>query len=435
MSNELDQKTVTCPECGAQIDVNKILYHQVEEGLRKSFDSKLEKERKNFEEMANALEKEKKSLEEQQKTLEEKIQAGVKKQVQSEKLKLEAQIRQTVADENADALKSMEEELKRKSDQVKELNKLKTDFTRLEREKNELRESIEAEAQKKISDTLNEERGKIQKTAEERVQLKINEKDKVIDDLNQQLKDAQRKAEQGSMQLQGEVQELAIEKWLRESFPLDTIDEVKKGARGADCLQVVNTQTRQNCGSIYYESKRTKCFQPGWIEKFKQDMRACGATIGVIVTDAMPKDMERMGLKDGVWICSFEEFKGLCAVLRESIIHISNSAVAQENKGEKMNMLYSYLTSNEFKMQIEAIVEGFTQMQTDLNSEKRTMESAWKKREKQIDKVLLNTNHLYSSIRGIAGSAIPVVSQLEFEGTAEIDGPPNTCLPGAAEED
>ena len=179
-------------------------------------------------------------------------------------------------------------------------------------------------------------------------------------------------------------------------------------------MQIVNTRTIKNCGSIYYESKRTKGFQVNWIEKFKSDIRGKGADIGVLVTQSMPNDMERVGLKDGVWICSFDEFKGLCVVLRESIIRLSNAIISQENKGEKMGMLYDYLTGNEFRLQIEAIVEGFTQMQNDLESEKRAMQGVWKKREKQIQKVMLNTNYMYSSIKGIAGNAIQPVKLLEF---------------------
>src|SRR5690606_18145341 len=147
--------------------------------------------------------------------------------------------------------------------------------------------------------------------------------------------------------------------------------EIKKGARGGDCIQIVNTRSRQNCGKIYYESKRTKDFQPTWIEKFKADMREKGADIGVLVTEAMPTDFDRMGLKDGVWICSYEEFKGLCTVLRESVVQLSLAVSSQENKGDKMHMLYDYLTSNTFRMQVEAIVEGFSQMKSDLESEKR----------------------------------------------------------------
>ena len=218
------------------------------------------------------------------------------------------------------------------------------------------------------------------------------------------------------MQLQGEVQELAIEEWLAAQFPLDSIEEIKKGARGGDCIQIVNTRMAQNCGSIYYESKRTKDFQPTWIEKFKADIRAKGANIGVLVTEVMPSDMDRMGLKDGIWICNYDEYTGLCAVLRQSIIQLNSAISSQENKGDKMHMLYDFLTSNTFRMQIEAIVEGFTQMKTDLETEKRSFQRIWKQREKQIDKVTLNTIEMHASIKGIAGNAIQAVKALELPG-------------------
>lgn len=396
MTTPTPQRAIDCPKCGARIDVSELLYRQVEEGLKQEYDARS------------------RALEEGQKRLQADIERGVAQRIAAERRKLEEGIRKSVEEESSARVKSMQDELERKSEQVKELHRAKSDVERLKREKDELKDAIEAELQKKMNDQLTDERTKIQKTAEDRVQLKLSEKDNLIEQMRQQLQEAQRKAEQGSMQLQGEVQELAIEEWLQESFPLDTIGEIKKGARGADCLQVVNTRTRQNCGSIYYESKRTKEFQPSWIEKFKADMRAKGAAIGVIVTEAMPREMERLGQKEGVWICSFEEFKGLSAVLRESVIGISNAMVAQENRGDKMTMLYDYLTSNEFRMQIEAIVEGFTQMQADLATEKRAAEASWKRREKQIEKVILNTTHMHSSIRGIAGAAVPAVPLLEF---------------------
>jgi hypothetical protein len=223
-----------------------------------------------------------------------------------------------------------------------------------------------------------------------------------------------RKQEQGSMQLQGEIQELAIEEWLRSNFPLDTIDEVKKGARGADCKQIVNTKSKEGCGCIYYESKRTKDFGKGWIEKFKNDIREHGANIGIFVTDTMPAGMERMGLRDGVWICSYEEFKGLCHVIREHIIALDLALSSQENKGDKMVLLYDYLTSNEFKLQVEGIIEGYTQMKIDLETERRSIMGHWKKREKQLQKVLNNTNFMYNSLRGIAGNAIQTIKVLEL---------------------
>jgi len=236
----------------------------------------------------------------------------------------------------------------------------------------------------------------------------------VINQLKDQLSAAQRKAEQGSMQLQGEVQELAIEDWLRSEFPLDRIEEIKKGQQGADCLQHINTRQQQDCGSIYYESKRTKAFSPAWIEKFKADIQSKKATIGVLVTQTMPKDMPQLGQVNGIWVCTFEEFKNLSKVLRQSVIRLSNALVTQENKGDKMEMIYDFFTGNEFRMQVESIVEAFTQMQTDLNTEKRAIQRTWKQREKQIDKVIQNTVEMYGSVKGIAGSAVQAIPMLEL---------------------
>ena len=276
-----------------------------------------------------------------------------------------------------------------------------------------------AEAERRLNQQLAAERARIQREESSKSELKLRELAKQLEDQKKLTEEMKRKQEQGSMQTQGEVQELAIEEWLAAQFPLDTIQEIRKGERGGDCIQTVHTRTRQNLGSIYYESKRTKHFQPTWIEKFKQDIQERNANIGVLVTEVMPPDMERLGMKDGIWICSFDEFKGLCTVLRESLIQISSAIVTQENKGDKMGLLYDFLTSQEFRMQIEAIVEGFTQMRADLESEQRAMRSLWKKREKQIDKVLLNTTGMYGSIKGIAGSAVHSIPLLELPGDDE----------------
>mgnify|MGYP000302505017 CR=1 FL=1 len=199
------------------------------------------------------------------------------------------------------------------------------------------------------------------------------------------------------------------------------IEEIKKGARGGDCIQVINTRSATNCGKIYYESKRTKAFQPAWIEKFKADVREKGANIGVLVTEAMPADMPQMGQRDGVWVCTFADLPSLSAVLRDSLITIHRVLAGQENRGDKMSLVYDFVTSDEFRMQVDAIVEGFTQMQTDLETEKRAMARIWKQREKQIEKVLLNTSNMYGAIKGIAGNAIPAVRRLELPGSEEDD--------------
>ncbi|MET0015234.1 MAG: DUF2130 domain-containing protein [Sedimenticola sp.] len=408
------QNRIECPNCGHEIDVNEILYHQLDEELKKKYNDELAREKQKLSVRETAIRSQQETLSAERASLEEKISEGISAGIKTEKSKLQARIKAQAEEEQAERIEALQTELTEKSEKVKELNRSKSEIERLKREKEEMREAIELENEQKLNARLNEERDKIRKTEENRATLKLSEKDQVINQLREQLLEAQRKAEQGSMQMQGEVQELAIEDWLTDHFPLDTIEEIKKGAQGADCLQIVNTHSRQNCGTIYYESKRTKNFQPSWIEKFKNDIREKGANIGVLVTEAMPADLERMGLREGIWVCTFEEFKGLCVVLRESLIQLSHAITTQENKGDKMGMLYDFLTSNEFRLQIEAIVEGFTQMQSDLDSEKRAMQGIWKKREKQIEKVLLNTNHMYSSIRGIAGSAIQTVPQLEF---------------------
>jgi len=420
----MNQQTnkIECPNCGHKIDVNDILYHQVDGELKKKYSAELAREKDKYQDKLDSLNEERKKLEGEKKRQDEAVADAIKAGLKEEEKRLQAEIRARMEEEQSERIRSLQEELDQKSGQLKDFNKAKSEIERLKREKDELKGSIEAESEKKLSEMIGVEKERIRKNEEQKSQLRLSEKEKIIEQLSERLKEAQRKAEQGSSQLQGEVQELAIEEWLSVNFPLDTIEEIKKGARGADCLQIVNTRTRQNCGTIYYESKRTKGFQPGWIEKFKNDIREKGADIGVLVTESMPGDMERMGLKDGIWVCTFEEFRSLCVVLRDSVIKLSNAVVTQENKGDKMGMIYDYLTGNEFRLQVEAIVEGFTQMQTDLESEKRAINSIWKKREKQIEKVLLNTNYMYSSVKGIAGNAIQSVPLLEFPAGDDNDG-------------
>ena len=342
-----DQKNnITCPNCHHEINVNDILYHQIDDKLKKQYQAELMKEKETVQLEKDRLNVEKKALELERHSQKERMDQAVKETVASQTQQIQAKLKKEIYHETADQISALQSTVKEKSEQVKELNTVKSHIERLKREKDELRGAIEAESEKKLSQVLNDEKEKIKKREFERAQLKISEKETVIDQLNTKLKEAQRKAEQGSMQLQGEVQELAIEEWLQSQFPLDTIEPIKKGARGGDCIQIVNTRSKQHCGQIYVESKRTKGFQPLWIEKFKADIRERGADIGVLVTQVLPSDMDRMGIKDGIWICTFEEFKGLCVVLRESIIRVSHVVSNQDNKGDKMTMLYTFLTSN-----------------------------------------------------------------------------------------
>ena len=410
-----DQTSIQCPNCGTSINVNDILKHQLEDSIRKEY---LKKETAQAKELAaknDELAKAKAEFEVKKKQENELFVERLEKEKKAAEIEITAKLKTKLEEENKDRLLGMEKELSEKSEKLRELSKMEGEIAKLQREKLEMKDAIEAEAQKQLNATLTLEREKIRKQEDDKNELKFAALQKQLEDQKKLTEEMKRKQEQGSMQLQGEVMELAIEEWLASHFPLDTIDEIKKGANGADCLHIVNTRELQNCGTIYYESKRTKAFQPAWIEKFKNDIRAKKVNLGVLVTEVMPSGMDRMGFKDGIWICTFEEFKGLSAVLRQSLIQVSQAVQSQENKGDKMEMLYDFLTSNEFRLQMEGITEGFTQMQTDLASEKRAMQRIWSQREKQIDKVINNTVHLYGSIRGIAGNAVQSVKALELD--------------------
>jgi hypothetical protein len=405
---------IECPNCGTEINVNEILYHQLEDDFKKRYTAQLAEEKKKYDAELELLNQQKEEFEKKKQKENELFQEKLQSKLKEERQIIEKQLKIKIAEEQSEQVAIMQKELLEQSEKLKELSRSRAEIERLKREKDELKDSVMAEAERALNQKLIEEKEKIRKIEQDRNELAFKELYKQLEDQKRLTEEMKRKQEQGSMQLQGEVQELAIEEWLAANFPLDTIVEIKKGVRGGDCIQTVNTRVRQNCGTIYYESKRTKDFQPSWIEKFKSDIRDKGANIGVLVTEVLPSDLDRMGLKEGIWICTYDEFKGLCKVLRESIIQISNAMVSQENKGDKMVLLYDFLTSNTFHMQVEAIVEGFTQMQTDLDSEKRAMQRIWKMREKQLEKVINNTLDMHGSIKGIAGSAIQDIKQLDL---------------------
>ncbi|MCX8012507.1 MAG: DUF2130 domain-containing protein, partial [Desulfobacterota bacterium] len=327
--------------------------------------------------------------------------------------KLERELRHRINEEYTAQVESLQKELIDKSNQVKELNKVKADLIKLQREKEELREQIALEKEKEFSEKLKEERGKIQRQIEEANLLKIREKEKVIEDLKNQLEEAKKRAEQGSIQLQGEIQELELENLLRSLYFQDEILEVKKGQRGADVLQIVRNSQGYECGKIYYESKRTKNFDYNWLKKLREDNLEIKADILVLVTEAMPEEENKFFLKDGVWVCPFFEIKGLSFVLRYGLLQIHSIIITQQGKETKMGMLYDFLTSQEFKGQFEAIIEGFVELQKGYQDEKLKLQKIWKEREKQLEKILTNVVQFYGAIKGIAGASIPEIKMLE----------------------
>ena len=408
------ENIIFCPKCNEQIDVSDAMSHKMEQELKDKYEKKLQVQDKALADKENQIDKELQSLAEDKKSLQQTIDTQVEEKLAVGEVGLKKAIKAKLEKDNQLKISALQEDLAEQGKKVKQAQQLEIENERLKREKEDAVHQAKLSAEKAMSEQLKIDRAKLSEQFNTENELKLKEHQQVIDSLKEQIEITKRKAEQGSMQLQGEVQELAIEEWLEAEYPFDQIEEIKKGAQGADSLQVVINSLGMECGTIYYESKRTKHFQPTWIDKFKQDIRDKNASIGVLVTSSMPKGMPRMGQMNGVWVCSFEEFKGLSLVLRESILNIAKATAIQENRGDKMVMLYDYLTSNDFSSRVEAIVEGFTELQTDLNKEKLAMAKLWKQREKQHERVLLNTTEMFGSVKGIAGSSIADVGLLEL---------------------
>jgi hypothetical protein len=326
-------------------------------------------------------------------------------------------------------MKNLKEDNEEKARKLKEAQQKEIELLRMQQQLKNKEEEIELLVQKKLLEQRGQLSEQLRKEEQERLslkeqeyQLKLKEMEKQLDDQRKMAEEMKRKAEQGSMQLQGEVQELVLEEMLRVAFPFDRIEEVGKGVKGADAIQHIRDAMGQECGKIIYESKRTKNFANDWIEKLKVDLRAQGADIAILVTEAMPKDMDKFGQKEGIWICTFQEVRALAHVLRDGLIKIHAAMLSQENKGDKMQLLYNYLTGNEFRQQIEAIVEGFVSLKNAITKERIQMEKTWKEREKQLDKVLLHATHFYGSVKGIAGNAVGNIGLLEGEGDELPEG-------------
>ena len=393
MSNK---STIKCPNCQTEFEATDAFRDEVQRDLNKKAKEWQEKKEDEFRKKEDAIRNE--------------LNEALVKQ----KSNIEESLKKSIANDYENKLKMLADSNSQNEAKLKEAREKELVFLKKEQELQIKEAELELNLQKKLNSERNILMETIAKQEEEKNSLKLKEFQKQIEDQKKLIDEMQRKAEQGSMQLQGEVMELALEELLKSAFPFDIIQEVGKGIKGADCVHIIRNSMGSECGKIIYESKRTKAFTNEWIEKLKNDMRAQQADIAVIVTETMPKDMDRFGMKDGVWICNFAEIKSLAFVLRDSLIKIQAVAVSQDNRGDKMQLLYNYLTSNEFKQQIEAIVEGFTALKDGISKEKIAMEKLWKEREKQLEKVILNTTHFYGSVKGIAGNAIGDINTLEL---------------------
>lgn len=411
---------IKCPKCGFGFHIEEAVSEEYKKDLQQKmvvYKKQKDEELKKFREDS---EKKERDLQDQL----QKTQHEYDKKLSDERNRL----RQTLEDDLRKNIKSdFENEInllklaRQQSDEkLKEARQKEFEYLQKEQEllskEQELQITIQKqliEERKSLSEQVRKEELEKAALRETEMQLKMRELEKQLDDQKKLADEMRRKAEQGSMQLQGEAQELLLEQVLRDNFPNDMVTEVGKGVEGADCMLVVRSNTGIEYGKIIFESKRAKGWNNAWVEKLRNDMRNTQADLSVLVTQVYPKNMECFGEREGVWICSFREVTGVTSALRNAIIRIAETKKSEENKGEKMQMLYNFLTGNEFRQQIEAIVEGFSEMEQSIMKERVMMEKIWKERKKQLDKVLINTAGMYGSIKGIAGSSVGDIPLLE----------------------
>ena len=405
---------IKCPKCGAQIDINEI----VEQNLKQEFNAKFlalkakfdEKSAKFDENFKNAVAAE---IAKQTQILNAKNAQDVKILEQSLKAKIEA--------ENLAKNEILKRELNKKSQKINELNKIAAENEVLKRQNSEIETKIQLESEKKINEILNVEKEKISKQISEENELKMREKDEQISSMQKQIFELSRKAEIGSQQAQGEVQEIAIEDILKEKFRYDEIIPVPKGVNGADCEQIIIADDFSKCGKILYESKRTQSFGGDWIEKFKKDMTEAKADAGILVTKTLPKGVSNINFIEGVWVCSFSDFKWLCEVVRQNLIEINYVKKAGQNVETKMGLVYNYLISNEFRAQMENIVHAFIDLQDSLTKEQNAMKKIWKSRELSIEKARDNAIAMHAKLRNIAGAEISDIDEISLENVVAIE--------------
>jgi len=403
------ENQITCPKCGAKIDVSKVLYTQIEQSIRENYERDYKQKEVSFNQMKAQFEIERQNFELQKNKI---IQEEIDKRLSDEKLILEKTLKDKIYAENNQIIEALQKDIEEQSRKVAELNRALIEVERLKREKSELEQKLKLDFERQLNELLRREQENLMKTFEDKYDLKMKEYEKIISDLNKKLEDAQRSALQGSMQLQGEIQELELERILREMFPFDDVRQVKKGQRGADVVQIVRNEFGRTCGKILYESKRTKNFDKNWISKLKEDNLEEKADVLVIVTQAMPDGTENYFFEDGVWICHFSDIYAFAKVLRLLVLEIYKVASFNENRGTKMELIYQYLTSNEFAQTFESIIKGFVELKQSYEEEKLKMQKIWKEREKQFERIITSATNFYGSIKGLAGSNIPDIKLL-----------------------
>ena len=407
----MEQGMMACPSCGHVFELSNALTGHIREHLRDELLQELKQREAELNQKRAAIQAGEEQLAKTREAIEDEIEDRLKGRLKEAEQKAAAKLEGAYTDQ----LKELQGVLAEKEARIETFREQELALRKRQRALEEDRASLELEVARKLDQERETIRETVLKKAAETHRLKDLEKDKIITDLRAALDDMRRKAEQGSMETQGEVLEQDFEAQLQGFFVHDDIRPVPKGIRGADLIQTVRTAMGTECGVLIWETKNTKAWSKAWIPKLKDDMIEIRASLAILVSVVLPAEIRRFGQIDGVWVSDPLCALPLAAALREQLLAVSRERTASVGKSAKMEALYQYLAGVEFKQKIEGIVEAFTSMQDQLNRERRAMERHWKQREKEIERVVKNTVGLYGDMQGIIGGQIPAIPALELD--------------------
>jgi hypothetical protein len=418
------EPTIVCPQCKTEIKLTESLAAPLLESVRRDYEQRLVQKDNDVAKREAALTERAQSLEKAKAAIDQQV--AQKLQLERGRIAAEEGQKAKLAlgndlDQKAKEIYGLQEILKQNNAKLAEAQKAQADLIRKQRELDDAKRELDLTIEKRVQADLSAERDKAKKEAEEELKFKVMEKDQTIIAMQRQIEELKRRAEQGSQQLQGEVQELELEALLTAKFPRDTIHPVPKGEFGGDVLHRVMGPLNQICGTILWESKRTKNWSDGWLPKLREDQRAAKAEIAVIISHALPKEVDTFGFVDGVWVADPKVALPVALSLRQTLIDVAAARQASEGQQTKMEMVYGYLTGPRFRQRVQAIVEAFSSMKEDLDREKKAITRQWAKREEQIDRVMQATVGMYGDLQGIAGKTLQEIEGLEFQATLDFE--------------